>query len=236
MLNPIAGEAMTRQLEEQIAGMQAELAAAHVQIHRSEGRLRDSVQSLTELEASVRRVAGGSAPAAAGDAPPAPPAAEPRQRQQQLQQAAAAPQAAAAAAPAAARRGGRPRKAGSGVASSLAIPAQLRNHWFPAEFSGSLTEGRMVPFELFGQVRLRGRHACAAVAWMRGCACVAAPAWLRLRACAGSGGRRTPLALRAAARASPRWAPALMPPLSLPFPADVGAVPGRERRGGLRQG
>lgn len=156
MLNPIAGEHMTRALEEQIAGMQAELAAAHVAIHRSEGRLSDTVQNLSELEASVQRAFGASGAsssstaAAAAVVGPATPEAAPQQKQQQVvqQQQRRAPATQRPAAPV--QRSG--RRSGSGLASSLAIPELLKDYWFPAEFSASLTEGKMVPFELFNEV------------------------------------------------------------------------------------
>ena len=163
--------------------VQAELAAAHAQIHRSEDRLRDSVAHLTALEGSVRRTFGASAwtdgPAVApADAQPAADAAAPAA-------AAAAVQAAQAAAPAVARPQQRQRTAPlrqaqpaqeaaaqqqrggggrAGLASrgrpGLAIPEQLKDFWFPVEFAASLGEGRMVPFELFGEVGPGCRRCC----------------------------------------------------------------------------
>jgi chlorophyllide a oxygenase len=61
--------------------------------------------------------------------------------------------------------GGRRRGRGAGLESSLELPEQLKDHWFPAEFSASLTPGKMVPFELFGQTWVlfrdeRGGAAC----------------------------------------------------------------------------
>jgi chlorophyllide a oxygenase len=156
-LNPIAGEAMARQLEEQIAGMQAELAVAHTQIHRSEDRLRGTVQHLSRLESDARAAFSSPADAqlttrswdAAATAPPVPAPAVPE----------AAPQRHRLPA------GGRRRGRGAGLESSLELPEQLKDHWFPAEFSASLTPGKMVPFELFGQTWVlfrdeRGGAAC----------------------------------------------------------------------------
>ena len=139
-----------------------------LQIHRSEERLRDSVQNLTDLEGSVRAAFGGdgqlaaaswdaagaAAAAAAAQAatPQAGPAAEPAPQVQRAQQRR--------------RRGGRD----SGLSSTLAIPEQLRDFWFPVEFSASLEEDKMVPFELFGQVRCEQGGACTA-GGVFGCVC-----------------------------------------------------------------
>lgn len=174
------------------SSLQAELAAAHVQIHRSEGRLRDSVANLTELENSVRRSFGpgawtdGPAVAAAEPAAAAAPQATaataevaapaaaplaPEAAQQQRRRPAVAPPAQRAAQP---RGGGRAGLSSRGK-PGLAIPEQLKDFWFPVEFSASLVEGRMVPFELFGDVswgRLLGAGCCLA----RGLQHVGAPA------------------------------------------------------------
>lgn len=186
--------------------MQAELAAAHVQIHRSEGRLRDSVANLTELEQNVRRSFGpgswtegptvaavearaaAAAPAAAAVAEAAASAAAPATAPEaaQQQQRPAAP-AARAAQP---RSGSRPGLASRGK-PGLVIPEQLKDFWFPVEFSASLVEDRMVPFELFGDVRrcCRCVFVCRCVARVTfwcfvlfrrlGCCmpCVQLPAW-----------------------------------------------------------
>ncbi|KAL4430402.1 hypothetical protein ABPG77_002208 [Micractinium sp. CCAP 211/92] len=168
VLNPIAGEAMTRQLEEQIAGLQQELAQAHTQIHRSEDRLRGTVQSLTELEDSVRSAFGSAGDsdltATRWDSAPASSTA--------LSSAATSTAAAAAAGvtmPARPLRQGaaqQRRRQGrdAGLSSTLAIPEQLKDYWFPVEFGASLGEGKMVPFELFGQmwVLFRDEHGKAA--------------------------------------------------------------------------
>ncbi len=157
MLNPIAGEAMTRQLEEQIAGLQQELAQAHTQIHRSEDRLRGTVQSLTELEDSVRSAFGS-----AGDSDLTATRWDSAAASSTALSSAATSTAAAAAAgvtmPVRPLRQGvaqQRRRQGrdAGLSSTLAIPEQLKDYWFPVEFGASLGEGKMVPFELFGQVR-----------------------------------------------------------------------------------
>ncbi|KAL4419930.1 hypothetical protein ABPG75_007028 [Micractinium tetrahymenae] len=174
VLNPIAGEAMTRQLEEQIAGLQQELAQAHTQIHRTEGRLRGTVQNLTELEQSVRSTFGSASDAdlvaTRWDAAGAAAAASSSAAASTATAAAAAgitlparPAAAPARQGAALRRRRQGRDAG--LSSVLAIPEQLKDYWFPVEFSASLGEGKMVPFELFGQMWVlfrdeSGRAAC----------------------------------------------------------------------------
>ncbi|EFN53751.1 hypothetical protein CHLNCDRAFT_136354 [Chlorella variabilis] len=156
VLNPIAGEQMQRHLEEQIAGMQRELAAAHTQIHRSEGRLQDTVQHLTRLEGSVRQAFGGAA-----EAPPAARSAGGAAASAAATAAASTQTATSTPAPAhtqqAPRRAQQQRQRrgrDDGLASSLTLPEQLKDHWFPAEFSASLAEGKMVPFELFGQASM----------------------------------------------------------------------------------
>lgn len=35
--------------------------------------------------------------------------------------------------------------------SSLEMEDALRNYWFPAEFSSTLTKDKLIPFELFGE-------------------------------------------------------------------------------------
>ena len=164
--------------------MQAELAAAHVQIHRSEGRLRDTVANLTELENSVRRSFGPSswtdgpavapakavaAPAAAAAATAAPEAAV--QQRPRPRPAAPAPPAQRTAEP---RSGGRAGLASRGK-PGLAIPEQLKDYWFPVEFSASLVADRMVPFELFGEV---GGRCCLLLFCSSFCTCLAVAAEL----------------------------------------------------------
>lgn len=164
--------------------MQAELAAAHVQIHRSEGRLRDTVANLTELEKSVRRSFGPGAwtngpavatvkaaavPATAAAAAAAPEAAT--QQRPRPRPAAPAPPAQRAAEP---RSGSRAGLASRGK-PGLAIPEQLKDYWFPVEFSASLVADRMVPFELFGEVRGR---CCSLLFCSSFCSCLAVAAEL----------------------------------------------------------
>lgn len=237
VLNPIAGEAMTRQLEEQIAGLQQELAQAHTQIHRSEDRLRGTVQSLTELEGSVRSAFGSAADAELGAT---------RWDAAAAGSAATASTAAAAAGvtlparpPRPAQQGAAPRRRrqgrDAGLRSTLAIPEQLKDYWFPVEFAASLGEGKMVPFELFGQVggaaaprerprcRARLRHQPCSVVRHGRPPCAAQPVLLVL------------LLHAAAAGAWRTHGPTETPhPPTPAVPADVGALPGRERQGLVR--
>ncbi|KAK9829387.1 hypothetical protein WJX72_005532 [[Myrmecia] bisecta] len=52
-LNPLASREMQRSLEEQVAGLQHELAQAHQEAHAMEDRLHSSLADLTNLEAAV---------------------------------------------------------------------------------------------------------------------------------------------------------------------------------------
>ncbi|KAI3425305.1 hypothetical protein D9Q98_009070 [Chlorella vulgaris] len=174
VLNPIAGEQMQRVLEEQIAGMQAELAAAHTQIHRSEDRLRGTVERLTQLEGSVRSTfsSPSDAPLAArswdeATAATAPAAAAAVAMRTPLAAAAASTEELAQPQLQQPRRQQRQQQRRAGLESSLEIPEQLKDHWFPSEFSASLTEGKMVPLELFGQTWVLFRDESGAAACVR---------------------------------------------------------------------
>jgi hypothetical protein len=174
VLNPIAGEQMQRVLEEQIAGMQAELAAAHTQIHRSEDRLRGTVERLTQLEGSVRSTfsSPSDAPLAArswdeATAATAPAAAAAVAMRTRLAAAAASTEELAQPQLQQPRRQQRQQQRRAGLESSLEIPEQLKDHWFPSEFSASLTAGKMVPLELFGQTWVLFRDESGAAACVR---------------------------------------------------------------------
>lgn len=130
VLNPLAGEAMQRSLEEQIAGLQQELAVAHQQMHSSESLLGETVDNLAQLEAGARQAF--ATPLAE---PPQQQQRQPRQQPKQQQQFAA--------------RGAVERR--RGLDSSLDLPPQLKEFWFPVDFSASLAAGKLVPIELFNE-------------------------------------------------------------------------------------
>eukprot|EP00887_Chlorella_sp_A99_P000127 scaffold16.g127.t1 len=146
ILNPLAATQMVSRLEEQIAGLQGELAVAHVQVHKSEAQLQESVANLSQLEASLQAAMPEALAAAAASAAtaPAPPAPRPRSQREQRQ-----------------------RSARAGLESSLELPDALKPFWYPLEFSANLGADMLVPLELFGQAWVLFRDASGAAACVR---------------------------------------------------------------------
>jgi hypothetical protein len=62
----------------------------------------------------------------------------------------------------------RRRQRPNGLHSDLTLPEQLREFWYPAEFSSRLVAGKMLPLELFGEDWVlfrdsKGRASCIRV-------------------------------------------------------------------------
>lgn len=142
VLNPLAGEALATKIEEQIAGLQQELAIAHEQVHVNEERLESTIQSLTELENTLAATAG-SLSTTQPQRQPLSPAAPQHKSAQQRQS----------------RR--------AGLEASLAIEPQLKQFWYPVDFSSRLTADKMVPIELFGEQWVLFRDASGAASCVR---------------------------------------------------------------------
>ncbi|GAB4815962.1 hypothetical protein N2152v2_003008 [Parachlorella kessleri] len=168
VLNPIAGDKIHRDLEEQIAGLQHQLAVAHQQVHATEQRVEDTVSHLTELEGNLRRAWAASPPAASGAEALAaqqtaisstptvmpstatriaalPPPVLEEAAVQQIVQEQQRQQQQAVEEPASRRCG----KRSNGLESSLSLPEGLKNFWYPVEFSSRLPSDEMVTVELF---------------------------------------------------------------------------------------
>lgn len=131
-------------------------------MNTSESCLEETLADLSSLQSALQTSVGA---AAARTKKPTP-----KSRRAAAAQAAAAaatataapiatPAVAAAAAPAVERPSLR------GIESSLEIPIALKEHWFPAEFSGRLLPDMMIPLELFGEAWVmfrdpEGKAAC----------------------------------------------------------------------------
>jgi hypothetical protein len=103
-------------------------------MHSSESLLGETVDNLARLEAGARHAF-------------AVPLAEPHQQQRQPRRQAQQQQQSAA-------RGAADRR--RGLDSRLDLPPQLKEFWFPVDFSASLAAGKLVPIELFNEVRPLG--------------------------------------------------------------------------------
>eukprot|EP00884_Botryococcus_braunii_P008354 jgi/Botrbrau1/1751/Bobra.0217s0009.1 len=140
VLNPIAGNRMAQQMEEQVAELQAELAKAKQEAKSSEKRLEETIVHLSALEATARVLDQGTASAS-----------ESSTFRQYGPEPERSPEASTSGTAVAAPLGAPSlaRKKGGKKRSELAIPEQLREFWFPAEFSSRLPAGQMVRLELF---------------------------------------------------------------------------------------
>ena len=122
-------------LKAQLTELQGELQSAHDRMHQTQARVEMNVRRIEEL----RREAA---------------ALEQQRRLAQQQMAAdrAATATAEAPAPAAARpsSGSASRKRSKGLESSLNLEPQLKEFWYPVEFSKNLKPDTLIPVELFG--------------------------------------------------------------------------------------
>lgn len=134
-LNPIAAEEMQQELEEKIAGMQAELAQAHQAVHVSEERLQRTIMRLQELQNRIVSISGGVRGSSDGRADSATSGSKDAESEKGL------------------------------LSASLDLPVGLKQFWYPVEFTSKLVSNTMIPVELFGEswVLFRdeeGRAAC----------------------------------------------------------------------------
>jgi hypothetical protein len=131
------------------------IARARPTCRSLQNRVEQNLQRINELKAEAARLARTQQQPAAAPAPAA--SAAPQARQQ--------PPAAPAPLAAPGSSGGREaRQSKRGLCSSLDFEDGLRNYWYIVQFSHKLTEGMMVPFDLFGEpwVLFRDEHGRAA--------------------------------------------------------------------------
>jgi chlorophyllide a oxygenase len=151
-----AGRTSVRELRTQLSALQRQVQEAGEKLAATQARVDGNLQRVEALKreaATLERArAAASAPAAA--APAAAVATAPRAKPGPPPSAAAAVTALAAA-----------RRRSRGLCASLDAEPDLKNHWYPCEFSSRLTKDTMVPFDLFDEpwVVFRdeaGRPAC----------------------------------------------------------------------------
>lgn len=135
VLNPLAKEKLTEDLQEEITQLQSSLQQAHEEVHELEQQLEDTIGYLSGVEgdahslqtaleqpsssssgARLTHKSGASMPSTSAQANP------------QVGQ----------------QRGG-------ALKSGLEIPDTLRDFWYPVEFSSKLRMGKAKPFSLFSE-------------------------------------------------------------------------------------
>ena len=156
-------------LQHQLVDLQAEVSAAHKQLHLTQARVYQNVQRVAELKSEavqlelLRQMPASDEPASAV-------AETATQRSQDIERALAhqsastsaaaatqtqsAPQATSsttAVRPAASQQRKRVTARQRGLQSSLEIEEGLKNFWYPAAFASQLHKDKPVSFDLFGQ-------------------------------------------------------------------------------------
>lgn len=138
VLNPeVRAEA---ELMERMHSLNEELRTAHKQVHNSEDMLEQTIQELKELEDILNRMQ-----ATTTEPPPAMTTGTPLSTATITPTITAAPPATPSARPAA------QQKRNNGLKSTLELEPELKNFWYPVEFTAKLEEDTILPVELFGE-------------------------------------------------------------------------------------
>jgi len=135
-LNPEEREMV--ELQQKMDTLQEELASAHGQIHRSEDLVDKTLGELKQLEKVVAGLQGGATAALLEVAPPA------------VEKKEAAPPM---------QRSDSKSKRNTGLKSTLKIEPELKNFWYPIQFTSKLLPDVLEPIELFGETWVLFRDA-----------------------------------------------------------------------------
>ena len=147
-------------LQHQLADLQAEVNAAHEQLHLTQARVDQNVQRVADLKSEAAQMELMRYLTQADSSAQAQPETSKQHHERISAHASAStstptqtasnftPNSAARSAP---TRQGAPTAMSRGLQSSLEIEEGLKNFWYPATFSSQLQKDTPVAFELFGQ-------------------------------------------------------------------------------------